>query len=536
MSATVTSNVSWRKRKSETAADLQIEVKRPRNYYYRLASESSRASEEDTESVHSVQGKETDVARDTTDTNSGSEDDDDDDDDLIEYEVASLSGSENDILDLSTSGSEDQVIFAAAVEAMCDSSLDTWITDCEESDNSSLADTSLIRLGFTTCIQCKSINDNPLFRYCEKCFQDRKKMYPPRPRGNRKQRKKATEPPVKLDTLRFCLSGLSSQDSGVGSSQECPPLDLGQIIVPDIHLKQGTSLSDVKDILKKDSAPKEYERELRRKRQASESSVSDYEIKKRKYTCPKSRGSRPSSRNSAKSGTCQWITEISTSSQTESKLSSLNQTSYDDISSIQTQIDNKLSSLSQSSHDGLSLTDNKLSSFSQSSHDGLSLTDNKLSSFSQSSHDGLSLTDNKLSFLGQSSHDDISLSQASTNTCASLSQTTTLSFSDKALSTSEESSKTSGYSSECLTRTKSPESSQSNSEISSQVSNSFESVQSSSELCIMCNVAPKDSIFLHTNIGHQCCCYKCAKRTLHTIKRCPICNRSVNKIVKIFKV
>ncbi|XP_028133127.1 serine-rich adhesin for platelets isoform X2 [Diabrotica virgifera virgifera] len=522
---------------------MQIEMKKPRYYYYRLASESSIGSEEDTESVYSVQLQETDVARDTTDTDSKSEDEGDDDGDIIEYEVASLSGSENDIiLDLSTSGSEDQVIFAAAVGAMCDSSLDldNWMTDCEESDNSSLADTSIVRLGFATCIQCKSINDNPLFRYCEKCFQDRKKMYPPRPRGNRKQRKKATEQPVKLDTLRFCLSGLSSQDSGVGSSQECPPLDLGQIIVPDIHLKQGTSLSDVKDILKKESAPKEHERELRRKRQASESSVSDYEIKKPKYTRPKSRGSRPSSRNSAKSGTCQPITESSISSQqqtfssqTESKLSSLSQTSYDDISLIQ---GNKLSSLSQSSHDGLSLTDNKLSSLSQSSHDGLSLTDNKLSSLSQSSHDGLSLTDNKLSFLDQSSHDDISLSQASTITCSSLSQASTLSSSEKTLSTSEESSKTSGYSSECLTRTKSLESSQSNSEIISQVSNGVESLQSSSELCIMCNIAPKDSIFLHTNIGHQCCCYKCAKRTLHAIKRCPICNRSVNKIIKVYKV
>lgn len=55
-----------------------------------------------------------------------------------------------------------------------------------------------------------------------------------------------------------------------------------------------------------------------------------------------------------------------------------------------------------------------------------------------------------------------------------------------------------------------------------------------SELCIFCNNAPKDSIFLHTNIAHQCCCYKCAKRTLNTIKRCPICNRSVNKVVKIY--
>lgn len=55
-----------------------------------------------------------------------------------------------------------------------------------------------------------------------------------------------------------------------------------------------------------------------------------------------------------------------------------------------------------------------------------------------------------------------------------------------------------------------------------------------SELCIICNNAPKDSIFLHTNIAHQCCCYRCAKRTLYTIKRCPICNRSVNKVVKIY--
>lgn len=60
------------------------------------------------------------------------------------------------------------------------------------------------------------------------------------------------------------------------------------------------------------------------------------------------------------------------------------------------------------------------------------------------------------------------------------------------------------------------------------------SMSENSELCIICNNAPKDSIFVHTNIAHQCCCYKCAKRTLYTIKRCPICNRLVSKVVKIY--
>lgn len=63
---------------------------------------------------------------------------------------------------------------------------------------------------------------------------------------------------------------------------------------------------------------------------------------------------------------------------------------------------------------------------------------------------------------------------------------------------------------------------------------SAQNEKENSEMCIICNNAPKDSIFLHTNIAHQCCCYRCAKRTLHTIKRCPICNRSVNKVVKIY--
>ncbi|CAH1102571.1 unnamed protein product [Psylliodes chrysocephalus] len=488
MSATVeTNNVSWRKRRrqEEEAAELQIEMKKPRYYYYRLASESSKNSEEDTESVYSLQDHETDVVRDTTDTDSKSGSDNEYE--LIEYEVASLSESDHAaILGNSTSDSDDQVIFAAAMGAICDVdvSLETWITDGEESDNSSLDDSVVTRLGFSTCVQCNLQNDNPLYRYCEKCFQDRKKFYPPRPR--KKAKRKPSRSPVKLDTLRSCLSGLSSQDSGIGSSQECPPLDLDQIVVPDQHLKPGTSeISTIPDNLNKEHASKDIERNLKRKRQASESSLSDFDIKKPKLnriaSSQKDRNVRSSSRNNSQ--VAQTLSDVKPSTSTKNlgqRALSLNRASNE---------------LSQKSTETLS--QKSIETLSQKSTETLSQTSTE--TLSQKSTETLSQTSIESSIpLSQTSERSLTLRSAQT-------QYKPLSFSQNS-----EVSTSTGYS-------------------------STSTFSESSELCIMCNSAPKDSIFLHTNIGHQCCCYRCAKRTLHTFKRCPICNRSVNKVIRIFQ-
>ncbi|KAJ8964733.1 hypothetical protein NQ317_017623 [Molorchus minor] len=67
-----TNSGSWRKRSREEDTSSQLDRKRPRYYYFRLESESSKASEEDTESICSLQDKETDVVRDTSDTDSKS--------------------------------------------------------------------------------------------------------------------------------------------------------------------------------------------------------------------------------------------------------------------------------------------------------------------------------------------------------------------------------------------------------------------------------------------------------------------------------
>lgn len=244
--------------------------------------------------------------------------------------------------------------------------------------------------------------------------QDRKKFFPPRPRGNKKSRKSKqnAEPAVKLETLRSALNGLS-QDSGIGSSQEMPlscPKSV-PIAIPVDHLKTGTSNMSSSSLttqsITKHQPPKSSSNfsngeimsitKNSRKRYISESSLSDFEIKKPKLE------EKPSGRDTD-------VVVVGGSSQEEKQDITKNE---DSVSSTVT-----------------------------------------------------------------SSTESVGKSQSASQ------------------------------------------------------SNQIE--KENSELCIMCKNAPKDSIFLHTNIAHQCCCYKCAKRTLYTYKRCPICNRSVNKIVKIY--
>jgi hypothetical protein len=151
-------------RSFEIEIDAKVEAKH--HYWFRLESESSPTSADDTESIYSIQGKETDIVRDTTDTVSNSSEYEID----IEYEIDSLSdGDRSDVIFLDSSDESEGLMYAAAVVG--DSSLETFITDAEDSDNSRQGDSSIGLTDFWTCIQCKSQNDNPQFRYCDKCFQ-----------------------------------------------------------------------------------------------------------------------------------------------------------------------------------------------------------------------------------------------------------------------------------------------------------------------------------------------------------------------------
>lgn len=119
------------------------------------------------------------------------------------------------------------------------------------------------------------------FLFCIFTYQVRKSFFPPRPRKHRKSKasQSSSQDPVKLESLQSCLNGLSSQDSGIGSSQEFPSLQLDKIVVPE-HLTTG-NLSDNKTSAAECSG--------NRKRQYSESSLSEFEevkkVKRSKTEC-----------------------------------------------------------------------------------------------------------------------------------------------------------------------------------------------------------------------------------------------------------
>ncbi|XP_063911861.1 uncharacterized protein LOC135128737 isoform X2 [Zophobas morio] len=265
-----TSTMPWRKSSFDLDSPAQNKTEKGAiRYFFRLESESSAASADDTESVYSVQDKETDVVRDTSDTSSNTSEYHLVD---IEYEIESVSASddERDVIIFDSSGESEDMIYAAAMVA--DSSFETFVTDAEDSDNSMQDDSNTGPTDYWTCIQCKSQNDHPQYRFCEKCFQDRKAIFPPRPRRRKKAEQNTEKPllPVKLDVLQSCLNGLSSQDSGISSSQEFGSLCLDQIVVPSSE-KPSTSLPE----------PEPEEEVKSRKRQFSESSLSDeYEAKR----------------------------------------------------------------------------------------------------------------------------------------------------------------------------------------------------------------------------------------------------------------
>lgn len=56
------------------------------------------------------------------------------------------------------------------------------------------------------------------------------------------------------------------------------------------------------------------------------------------------------------------------------------------------------------------------------------------------------------------------------------------------------------------------------------------------ELCWCCCSRIRNALLIHGKQGHQALCYPCAKKIWNTKSVCPICNRKIEKIVKIINV
>ncbi|KAL4709716.1 hypothetical protein ACJJTC_005519 [Scirpophaga incertulas] len=217
-------------------------------------SESSWSRRCSTETVFSVQGKETDFVQDSSDTELGSEHD-------LQYEPVTGSEAEAPISDVSSGETEDELI-GIHVEGLA-SAWEKEIGAEEDRDGEQLADSesepgssgsgsdsdsdSYRDLpAYWKCARCHHANLDTTYRYCDRCFKIRKNFFPPRPK--RKDKRDAiTNSQVAAPVL------LASQDSGIEvmNSQDLLSQDLGSADVPsqeicteDLQQVQGPSGSE----------------------------------------------------------------------------------------------------------------------------------------------------------------------------------------------------------------------------------------------------------------------------------------------------
>lgn len=155
---------------------------------------------------------------------------------VVEYEVRSASASEDLYSNDSSSGTDEDLIEIAKeilqsklVGDNNRSGCGFWssdFADTEESDTDNCIDYELNPADYWYCVKCKNRQNNPMFRYCEKCYQIRKTHFPPRPTKSRKSRKnrKRKSPIFNHNSIdRRRKSG--STKSNINSQNELTRLD-----------------------------------------------------------------------------------------------------------------------------------------------------------------------------------------------------------------------------------------------------------------------------------------------------------------------
>uniref|UniRef100_A0A2A4JJS1 RING-type domain-containing protein n=1 Tax=Heliothis virescens TaxID=7102 RepID=A0A2A4JJS1_HELVI len=158
-----------------------------------------------------------DIARDTSDTEAATDATDASD---VEYEPVTEPEDDGPLADDDTSANSDNDIIATKViEVSVGDDGELQFADSERTDSHD-SDSEMDLYDYWHCAQCRAENNNPLYRYCHKCFQVRKSFFPPRPR-----RKRRASPQAEIPRTLSQDSGVDSpmsQEVDVPTSQEGP--------------------------------------------------------------------------------------------------------------------------------------------------------------------------------------------------------------------------------------------------------------------------------------------------------------------------
>ncbi|KAL5274903.1 hypothetical protein ACFFRR_001124 [Megaselia abdita] len=150
------------------------------SYFVVLEKEIIRNHSDDSrESDVEFHNRETDFCKDSSDSSF-----DETSFDFVEYEVASTTDIESQF-DVSSSGTDEHFGQIDITTLICGTT-PTEFADTSDSDSHS-HDSELSPADFWKCIKCNNQQNNPLFRYCEKCYQIKKTHFPPPPRMRKRR-------------------------------------------------------------------------------------------------------------------------------------------------------------------------------------------------------------------------------------------------------------------------------------------------------------------------------------------------------------
>ncbi|XP_028161188.1 E3 ubiquitin-protein ligase Mdm2-like [Ostrinia furnacalis] len=163
-----------------------------------------------TETVFSIQGQETDIVQDSSDSELDSDED-------VEYEPYTASEEEAPISE-ATSGQSDAELISTTVVSVAARDDDLQLADSETGSAASEAEGQLP--AYRSCARCRAANHNTRYRYCDKCFTLRKNFFPPRPRRKLKRETSSQEVVTLALSQDSGIESLNSQE--LASSQEGP--------------------------------------------------------------------------------------------------------------------------------------------------------------------------------------------------------------------------------------------------------------------------------------------------------------------------
>uniref|UniRef100_A0A1Q3G363 Putative e3 ubiquitin-protein ligase mdm2 n=1 Tax=Culex tarsalis TaxID=7177 RepID=A0A1Q3G363_CULTA len=458
--------------------------------YITLAKESPiRVLESDEDIYNSLNEQETDICHDSSDTSDCeseshysstsqiSHDGTITTMQVLEYEVASATQSENESSDGTSSGTDDYVLaaFAQAVADNSSASEFAILADTEEESDDQSWDNDFTPADYWKCVKCKNKQNNPMYRYCEKCYQVRKSLFPPRPKLRRKL-------PSKDEDLSDSSTSSSSSLDLVLPHPESN-FRLGSSVVPTHPNKNQTQNNGRKvaikgmEFLPKKGGVCSIKSPIKQDKSSSHF-ANNFEYNK-------SRKRRVSS--------C-----VTNNARVNKK-----------------RCDESSMKIQQEGVKNLHFELLKDSGFSSCSSQERTPTEEENLQFCDVSSQEIVLDVKQMVKKDKSVRTDSETLRANSQPIY-LSPEAVLE-SDGLLPNLHESR------SEGLLESQS-------SDLSEKLANS----ENSLGYCIFCLSEPKNSVFVHSNFVHLCCCYKCAVKVWKQRKSCPICNCKIKNVMKLF--